>query len=450
MTGPGPPGAAPATVTFVVGTTAGGTGEHVRMLAAGLARRGTAVTVAGPSSAGDRFGFASLPGVAFVPAEFAVRPRVRDLTAIARLRRTLAGARLVHAHGLRAAALTALALAGRLGVGKRRTGARGVRFVVTVHNAPPAGRMDARIYRLLERLVARRADLVLCVSPDLERRMRAAGARRVGRAVIAAPDAPAPLAPPALAGPSEALEPPEPTEASAPFAPSVPSEPPEPSGPAGLASAQPPGVPSGRPLVLAVGRLAAQKGFAILLDAAAAWQDLRPPPILAIAGDGPLAAGLRARAAPLGDAVRFLGQRDDVPELLAAARVFVLPSLWEGQPLVLQQALRAGTAIVATRVGGVPILTGEDAVPSGHDAALAGDAPVPTDQDAGDAAGQGAALLVAPGDAHALAAAVRHVLRDPALAAGLRAAARARAVALPAENDAIEAALAAYTSAAAR
>ena len=58
-------------------------------------------------------------------------------------------------------------------------------IVVTVHNAPPyGGGAAALVYRLLERIVARGADLVLCVSPDLERRMRAAGARRVARAVV--------------------------------------------------------------------------------------------------------------------------------------------------------------------------------------------------------------------------------------------------------------------------
>lgn len=375
------------------------------MLAAGLARRGTAVTVAGPSSADGRFGYAALPGVRFAPVEFAGRPRAGDLTALARLRRTLAGSRLVHAHGLRAGAFAVLALAG--------TGR--VHVVVTVHNAPPAGRTDDLIYRLLERIVARRADLILCVSPDLERRMRAAGARRAGRAVVAAPD------PRSHEPVPSALNPPSDGQAA-------------PARQAG---------PSERPLVLAIGRLAPQKGFATLLEAAAAWQDLRPLPLLAIAGDGPLAAGLRARAAPLGDAVRFLGQRDDVPALLAAAQVFVLPSLWEGQPLVLQQALRAGAAIVATRVGGIPVLTGEDA-PTGEDA---GDG---AGEDAGEDAGEGAALLVAPGDAAALAAAVRDVLRDPALAARLRTAARRRAAMLPAENEAIEAVLAAYASAATR
>jgi glycosyltransferase involved in cell wall biosynthesis len=95
--------------------------------------------------------------------------------------------------------------------------------------------------------------------------------------------------------------------------------------------------------------------------------------------------------------------------------VFVLPSRWEGQPLILQEALQAGRPIVATRVGGIPDLTGEDA-----------------------------AMLVPPDDPDALAAAVRRVLTDPALAQRLAAAARERARSLPTENDAVEAALTIY------
>jgi glycosyltransferase involved in cell wall biosynthesis len=311
---------------------------------------------------------------------------------------------VVHAHGLRAGALTVLAL----------TPARRGRpeVVVTAHNAPPAGMgAAALVYRLLERVVARGADLVLCVSPDLERRMRAAGARHVAAAVIAAPDAsPGSAVAPApswssLAGPGAAAQ-----AAAGPVS----------GGPAagGRASGPPPVTPSGgRPVVLAVGRLAPQKGFGVLLEAAAAWRDLDPMPLVVITGDGPLAGKLRARAVALGVAAVFLGHRDDVPARLAAASVFVLPSRWEGQPLVLQEALRAGTPVVAARVGGVPGLTGEDA-----------------------------ALLVPQGDARALAAAVRSVLTDAPLAARLRAAAARRAAALPTEADAVTAALDAYGS----
>lgn len=170
--------------------------------------------------------------------------------------------------------------------------------------------------------------------------------------------------------------------------------------------------------MFAAGRLAAQKGFGVLLEAAAGWRDLDPMPLVVIAGDGPLAKQLRARAAGLDAPAVFLGHRDDVPARLAAAAVFVLPSQWEGQPLVLQEALRAGAPIVATRVGGIPLLTGPDA-----------------------------ALLVPAGDARALADAVRSVLTDCGLAGRLASAARARAAALPTQDDAVAAVLTAYADA---
>ena len=357
----------PRRVALVLGTTAGGTGTHVRMLADGLAGRGVAVTVAGPAAAGARLAFSAVPGVSFAAVEIGDRPRRRDLASILRLRGLLAGrAGVVHAHGLRAGALSLLGLAGVRGGRRPWT-------VVTVHNAPPSGAgAPALVYRLLERLVARRADLVLCVSPDLEARLRAAGARRVARAVIAATGTP-------------------------PGRTAVPLE-----------------VPDARPVVLGAGRLAPQKGFGVLLEAAATWRDLDPVPLVVIAGDGPLGGELRARAAALGVDAVFAGHRDDVPALLAIAAVFVLPSQWEGQPLVLQEALRAGAPVVATRAGGIPGLAGD------------------------------AALLVPPGDAPALAAAVRSVLTDPLLATALRVAAASRAAALPSPADAVDAALTAY------
>jgi glycosyltransferase involved in cell wall biosynthesis len=371
----------------VLGTSTGGTGRHVRMLAAGCAALGIPVEVFGPAQTDRDFGFSGISAAApvtFTPVEIADRARVLgDLRAIARLRRLLGVAQYrasgpgvaqygasqpdaVHAHGLRAGALTAIAVAF---VRPRPA------LIVTVHNAPAAGGVTGAIYRVLELIVARNSDSVLCVSPDLEDRMRAAGARRVGHAPVPAFEVPLLGSPDASAATDD----------------------------------------PGRPVVLAVGRLAPQKGFGTLLEAAALWRDLAPEPLLVIAGEGPLEARLKGQAASLRLEVRFAGQRDDVPALLAAAAVFVLPSVWEGQPLILQEALRAGVPVVATRVGGTPELTGEDA-----------------------------ALLVPPGDAERLAEAVRAVLTDPGLAAGLRKAATARAQALPTQDGAVAAALAEY------
>ena len=297
-------------VAFVLGTSAGGTGRHVAMLAWACSQAGELAGVFGPEESRV---LVEQAGVGFEPVAIADRPRpASDLAAVRRLRRLLAGARadVVHAHGLRAGALAALAV-----------GARGDRaaLIVTVHNAPPAGARLAAIYGVLERLVARRADVVLCVSSDLEARMRGLGARRVERAVV-----------PALM-------------LDGPFA------------PADLEA-------SGRPVVLGVGRLAPQKGFETLIGAARAWSDREPRPLVVIAGEGPLAGELSGQAQRLSVDVRFLGSRSDVTALLAAADVFVLPSRWEGQPLILQEALRAGRPIVATDVGGVRDLTGDDAV----------------------------------------------------------------------------------------
>jgi len=398
-------------VAFVLGTSTGGTARHVRTLAAGCAARGVAAGVFGPAQTDRDFGFSRLAGgqVSFTPVEIADRPRVaRDLRAIRRLRRLLAAWRpdVAHAHGLRAGALTAIALAF---VRPTVYHPRPV-LVVTVHNAPAAGGATGAIYRVLERIVAARADSVLCVAPDLEERMRAAGALRVGRAIV-------PAAVPATAAPAAGVPTAGLSAAGVPAA-GVPTAGVSAAGvSAETAAGRPlPGEPApDRPLVLAAGRLAAQKGFGTLLEAAAGWRDLRPEPLLVIAGEGPLEASLKSQAARLGLDTRFAGHRDDIPALLAAAAVFVLPSTWEGQPLILQEALRAGVPIVATRVGGTPVLTGEDA-----------------------------AVLVPPGDARRLADAVRAVLTDEVLAARLRKAVATRGHTLPSEDDAVTAALAEY------
>ena len=216
--------------------------------------------------------------------------------------------------------------------------AGGAPLVVSWHNA-----VAGRVGGVLERLVARRADVTLAASQDLADRARACGGRDVRLLPVAAP----------------ALTP----------------------------SGVDPGL--GRPLVLAVGRLHPQKGYDVLLAARAGFGGAG----VAVAGDGPLEASLRAEAPD----VRWLGRRGDVADLLAAADVVVLPSRWEARSLTAQEAMRAGRPLVVTAVGGLPDLVGDCAV------------------------------VVPPGDPQALAVAVRRLLDDPA--EGVALGARARAVA---------------------
>jgi glycosyltransferase involved in cell wall biosynthesis len=102
--------------------------------------------------------------------------------------------------------------------------------------------------------------------------------------------------------------------------------------------------------------LSEQKGIRYLLEAARIVRRADPSIHFAIAGDGPLRAELEGLASTmrLGDGVRFLGYRRDVPELVASLDLYVLPSLWEGLPLALLEALASGKPILATAVGGNP------------------------------------------------------------------------------------------------
>jgi glycosyltransferase involved in cell wall biosynthesis len=349
-------------VATVVGTTTGGTGRHLQSVLAGLQGLGAQVVVLGPAPVEETFAF-SRSGARFEPVPISDRPHpLGDARTLAKLRQVLRSADVVHAHGLRAGALAALALAL---VRKRPP------LIVTLHNAVIAGGFTAVVYGTLERIVARRADLVLGVSPDLEERMRRLGAREVGHALV-----PAPIASSGEPGGRDRLR-------------------------AELGVGE-------RALVVVVGRLAAQKGLSTLLDAASGWASREPRPLVAIAGEGPLEGEIRDRVLAEDLPVRLLGQRADIPALLAAADVAVVPSVWEGQPLIVQEMLRAGRPIVATRVGGIPGLTGEDA-----------------------------AILVPPADPQVLRQAVTRILDEPETAAALAAAARRRAAELPTEEDAV-------------
>jgi glycosyltransferase involved in cell wall biosynthesis len=206
--------------------------------------------------------------------------------------------------------------------------------VVTLHYAAPTGRVASAVHALLERIVARRAALVLGVSTDLVTRMGDLGSRRTGLAVVAAP-------PPPAVGRSRA----------------------EVRRELGLSDET--------RLAVSVGRLAEQKNFGLLLDAVDRLRDLDV--LLAVAGEGPERGPLEGRIAGDGLPVRLLGRRPDVPDLLAAADVVVSSADWEGQPVWLQEALLVGAPLVVTDAGGTvaTIRGAAEVVPLGDAAALA-------------------------------------------------------------------------------
>jgi glycosyltransferase involved in cell wall biosynthesis len=116
------------------------------------------------------------------------------------------------------------------------------------------------------------------------------------------------------------------------------------------------------PLVFSAGRLVRKKGFEFLIDAATRLRGTYPAVRVAIAGDGDLAAELRARAAQTDGTVLLLGNRsqDDIAALAAAADVIAVPSVRDdagnvdGLPNFALEAIASGTPVVATRTGGLP------------------------------------------------------------------------------------------------
>jgi glycosyltransferase involved in cell wall biosynthesis len=158
------------------------------------------------------------------------------------------------------------------------------------------------------------------------------------------------------------------------------------------------------PLVMIVGHLSAVKGYPVFLRAAAAVRELHPDCHFAALGGETVADGYLAHlqseagALGLGDRMHFLGWRDDVPEVIAAADIVVLPSWSEGLPLAVLEAMACGKPVVATPVGGVA-----RAVVEGK-----------------------TGLLVPPGKPGRLAAAISRLLQDPVEAARMGAEGRRR------------------------
>jgi glycosyltransferase involved in cell wall biosynthesis len=239
-------------VGLVLAASTGGIGRHVASLATGLAARGVRVTICCPADTAARFDFATGAGPAAASApggpppvhapapievrtvEIPARPGLRDRAVVSALRAALRNVDLVHAHGLRAGLVASFA----------RPAA--VPLVVTWHNPVPTGGVRGTVAGLLGRRVARAADLTLGASADLVAQASALGARDARLGPVAAPLLDRPVR--------------DPEEVRAEL-----------------------GVPEGAPLLLSVGRLEPQKGYHLLVDAAARWRSRPVPPVVAIA-----------------------------------------------------------------------------------------------------------------------------------------------------------------------
>jgi glycosyltransferase involved in cell wall biosynthesis len=361
-------------VVLLVGRSTGGIGTHVGQLVADLRQLGLEVVVVTHPLTAQRFGWDDAR--TWWPHDpWHLLAAVRNLR---RLRALVAGADVLHAHGHQAGLLATL-----LTVAVPRPG-----LVVSQHNLVLAGSGLRRVKAAAQRLVARRADLVTGASTDLVEQARVLGAADARLARVPSPKVPALLAEPVLDDAGRAAL------ASQLLGPAADRH-------LGPAAGRPLGSGADRPhLVLTVSRIAPQKDLEVLVTAAAA---VHAACRFVVVGDGDpdLRARLQEQIRRTGAPVELVGARDDVAQLLRAADVFVLPSAWEARALVVQEAMAAGTPVVASDVGGLRDLVA------------------------------GSGRLVAAGDAEGLARAVDTLLADPGLRAQAARAGREVAAALP-------------------
>lgn len=320
-------------VLQLLGPSTGGIRRHVIEISNRLRDRAWDVTVAGPAGVVDE---SDLDHAVEVPSTIAAPSSM--ISARRQLRGAADGVDLIHAHGLKAGWL-ASTLPNR------------PPLVVTVHNLvlrESAGRA-APLLRLLEGRLPSRSDRVIAVSQEI--------ADRFGRPphmAVIPPAGPVPVV--RRAGEDVRAE---------------------------------LGIPARAPLAVNVARLHPQKDVPTLLLAAAQVAELH----VAIVGVGPLDHELRdlAHQLAVGDRVHFTGQHDNPADVMAAADVVVVTSLWESGPLALVEAMALGRPVVTTPVGLAQALV--------------------IDRDTG--------RMVAIGDAAAVAEAIEWVLADPSRAGAM-------------------------------
>lgn len=313
-------------VLEVLGQSTGGVGKHVAEVVKALdGTDGLAVDVAAPPDLR-----APMPNpVIAVPIPGGLRGHFR---AVRRLRRTIVEGRydLVHGHGLRAGMDAALAAR-----------AAGVPALVTLHNLivpEVSGGIGGRVYRRIEPLVVGLSARTFVPSREMAERLAADAPRFAPKIEVL------------YAGVAEVAKPKR----------------------ARMDVRSELNVGDGG-LMVTVARLHPQKALDVMLEAVALVDDA----VLAIVGEGPAEGELRARSAALGlgRRVRFLGWRPDAADIVAAADVFCLSSVWEAVPLAAQEAVLLDTPVVATDVGGLDELITDGVsgrlVPPGDPRALA-------------------------------------------------------------------------------
>lgn len=384
-------------IVYVLGTSTGGVGTHVRALARDVAAAGHELGVIGPASTDEHFGFSSLPGVRFAALDMGTGIGARDAALITQLRRLirLFGADIVHAHGFRAGFVALLAT---------RTLRPRPQFIISLHNQASGQGLRGRVETGIETLLAKGADLTLGASTDLVIRAHDLGARDARFLPAAAPE--------------------------------VRTVPAETAVATRAALAEEFGFGPDAVLVLAVGRVAPQKNYPMLVravghlgeaqvtDRSVGQPSARTAPelvfLIAGAADQTILDEVRGQYENLAatsavPALHFLGPRDDIAELNAAADLYVLTSVWEARALVLQEALISGQAIIATSTGGTTELVGD------------------------------AGILVAADDDMGLAAAIGDLASDPVRRAELAARAQARGAQLPDEREVAKELVGIYT-----
>ena len=360
-------------IVMLLGRSTGGIGTHVAELSADLRDQGADVIVVTHPLTASRFNLGPVrlwwPGSA---------GWVRALRDVWLLRRLALTSDVVHAHGHQGALLATLATLTNHSARSRR---RMPKLIVSQHNAVLRGAGRQGLKRLSQRWVARHADLVTGASSDLVEESLTFGAARAELAEVPSPRVPELLAQQPADGPTRAR-----------------------IRQALISSLAPDQVNLDAPLVVTISRIAPQKSLPVLVEAASR---LRNTCTWVVLGDGDpeLLARLKGQAHALGAPVHFVGARGDADQWLRAAEVFVLPSEWEARALVVQEAMAAGTPVVATDVGGL------------HDLVA------------------GTGILVMPGDPEAIAKETDRVLADPHLRAELAARGREVAKALPDGRD---------------